>query len=513
MADYVTPLEKKYFNFDMMSKYEPLRDAMVQMEETKGEDDDVMAKFEEAWCNFMDFSWKSQWDGKQYDIVIYGAGGYNGYLVMEYMKRNTFKKGSSTTIAIAGRSSTKVAEMCERVFAGTEYEDTPILIADLDDAVSCIDLAKSAKVVVNCAGPYMLTEGEVLIDACIWCKTDYVDLSAEIPWSMKAKELHKYALEAGVMVVPGCAGNAYSDLGMYLAATKLRSDSGEATRSAVCYYQGGGTPAGIAGETLRTRAAVAGVDRATTAAAADPFCLGGFIPEVDRNGIKAVNIQLGTGILTTMPRQEDLDFNMHKLSEDKKNGVWRAPWINADLDARVVRRSNMLMADLNNQPYGVALNFTEFAMLPTEDIAQAKAAVREAKDEGADPYGNYGMKHEAEIERMRSDDKQFDEGEGPEADTFGDSWSAYFVHAETATGSEAKTCFVGADGYFETARMGVEMALTVLNSRSDLPKGGVLTPAVAGNTALIERLKDSGVKLKNGGWMESRDLSAPSING
>merc|ERR1712050_560488 len=109
------------------------------------------------------------------------------------------------------------------------------------------------------------------------------------------------------------------------------------------------------------RAAVSGVDKATSFAMTDPFCLGGFIPEIDRNGIKAVDIQMGTGIVTTRTREEDLDLGMSKVSEDKKNGVWRAPRIHAALDARVVRRSNMLMADLNNKPYGTSLNFTEYA--------------------------------------------------------------------------------------------------------------------------------------------------------
>lgn len=31
----------------------------------------------------------------------------------------------------------------------------------------------------------------------------------EIPWTLRLKELHRYALEAGVMIVPSCAGTAY----------------------------------------------------------------------------------------------------------------------------------------------------------------------------------------------------------------------------------------------------------------------------------------------------------------
>merc|ERR1712190_77392 len=165
-----------------------------------------------------------------------GMSGYSGYLMMEYLKRVTLKRRKADfTFAFAGRSVAKVAEMREREFAGTPWEDTPILSASFDDVVSIIDLVKSARVIVNCAGPYMLTEGEILIDACIWCKTDYIDISQEIPWTLRIKELHKYAVDANVMVVPSCASNAYSDLGVMMLAKKIRDDYGESVRSATCY--------------------------------------------------------------------------------------------------------------------------------------------------------------------------------------------------------------------------------------------------------------------------------------
>merc|ERR1719511_86799 len=296
---------------------------------------------------------------------------------MEYLKKNTLKKGKDKiTFVFAGRSVAKVAELRDREFAGTPYEETPILTASFDDVVSIIDLVKSAHVVVNCAGPYMLTEGEVLIDTCIWCKTDYVDISQEIPWSLRIKELHKYAVDAGVMVVPSCAGNAYTDLGVFMLAKKIKDDYGEATRSAVCYCSGGGTAAGAAGGTLRTRAAMSNIDRDTSAALADPYSLGGYIPEFDRNGIKVVDIQLGTGVCIPSTREEDKDENMTKISEDKKLGVWRAPYVHSIFDTRLVRRSNMLQADLGNAAYGNTLSFMEYAMLPQEQVALAKRNVK-----------------------------------------------------------------------------------------------------------------------------------------
>jgi len=506
---YVPPFQKKYFGAEMMSKYEPLVESIVKVEETEGNDGDAFKTFEEHWDRFMDFSWCSQWDGKKYDVVFYGMSGYTGYLMMEYLKRNTLKrKKEDFTFAFAGRSVAKVAEMRDREFAGTEWEDTPILTASFDDVISIIDVVKSARVVVNCAGPYMLTEGEVLVDACVWCKTDYVDISMEVPWTLRIKELHRYALEAGVMIVPSCAGNAYSDLGVMLLSQKIRSDLGESTRSAVCYCQGGGRAAGSSGGALRTRAAMTNLDKDVASTMADPFSLGGFIPEVDRNGFKQVDIQQGTGLVTAKTREEDKDSNMTKVTEDKKLGVWRAPYVHSFFDTRIVRRSNMLHADLGNQPYGLTFNFMEYAMLPPESVAAARRG--EGGDELAKPFGQYGMTLEDESEMLKSQGMEFKEGEGPKVEDMADAWSGFFLYAESQHGSQVKCSFVGADGYYETSRVAVETALTLRFDRAKLPyKGGVLTPSTAGSTSLVERLIESGVKFKMGDWMAGADLAPP----
>lgn len=315
------------------------------------------------------------------------------------------------------------------------------------------------------------------------------------------------------MVVSSAAANAYSDLGVYLQAKKIRDDFGEATRAAVCYCQGGGTAAGAAGGTLRTRAAMSGLDRKTVEKMADPFSLGGFIPEVDRNGIKIVDIQGGTGLVTPKVRNEDSDGNMVVISEDKKLGIWRAPYVNSFFDTRVVRRSNMLHADLGNQPYGNTFSFAEYAMLPPENIAAAKAASGDDA-ERAKPIGQYGMTMDEEDTMLRSEGKEFTEGEGPAVEDLADAWSGFFLHAESVNGNEVKCSFVGADGYYETSRVAVETALTLRFDRSALSyKGGVLTTSAAGGSSLVGRLIESGVKFKQGSWMDSSDRSAPAIDG
>ena len=55
-------------------------------------------------------------------------------------------------------------------------QDTPVMQMSYDDPYSIIDLVKSAKCIINVAGPYMLTQGELMNLAltseaafgCVW---------------------------------------------------------------------------------------------------------------------------------------------------------------------------------------------------------------------------------------------------------------------------------------------------------------------------------------------------------
>ena len=60
----------------------------------------------------------------------------------------------------------------------------------------------------------MLTGGEALVEACIQCDTDYVDVNGEIPYTARLLEWHEQALSAAVHIVPcaACAGGL-PDLG------------------------------------------------------------------------------------------------------------------------------------------------------------------------------------------------------------------------------------------------------------------------------------------------------------
>lgn len=508
-----TPIEEVYYSGSMFAKFEEGVKAMKRVVATDGEDEDDFDNFDTQFSRFLNFKWCSTWDGNKYDIVFYGVSGYTGYLLMQYMKRTALKRTPEKfTFAFAGRTALKVAEMRDREFIGTEWEDTPIIQASFDDPVSTMDLARSAYVIVNVAGPYMLAQGELLIDACCRTGTHYCDVSGEIPWTMRTLDLHEHAKKGKALICPSAAvAGGYPDILTYLCAKKIREEHGEELRRAICYARGGGSGGGTSGGTLATRAAMGSASDEIRKAMADPFALGGFIPEIDRNGVKEVNIKTGTGEVTIKTRKEDNDSVLSKVQQCPYTGVWRAPHVYAYFDTRIMRRSNALFADLENQPYGKNFSFQEFAMVPP--AAVAAASLNNAA--GPAPAGagrNFAPSVESEKEALKQAGRYFKQGDGPPLEELHDAWLSFSVYAESTSGHKTYCAIVGRDGYFETARCAVEFALTCRFDYDKLPhKGGVLNATVAGQSWYAQRLINSGVKFKMGSWFTEDEYFPPDF--
>eukprot|EP00931_Biecheleriopsis_adriatica_P077687 TRINITY_DN5119_c0_g1_i3.p1 TRINITY_DN5119_c0_g1~~TRINITY_DN5119_c0_g1_i3.p1 ORF type:complete len:533 (+),score=130.03 TRINITY_DN5119_c0_g1_i3:75-1673(+) len=521
--DVAPPWQQLYFSDKFIMKYEPLATAMRRLNENK-DDEEAQIMYDEHLPLYKNYDWCSSWDGNKYDIVFYGVSGYTGYLMMEYLKRVSLKRNPEPfTFAFAGRTAQKVQDLRDRLFAGSQWEDTPIMQMTYDDPYSVIDLVKSAKVIINVAGPYMLTQGELMIDCCVTMGVHYCDISGEVPWSRRITPLHKYAKENGSFILPSSASaGGFPDLCTFLCAKKMRKDYGEELRKAVCYCNGGGTIATASGGTLKTRATMAAGGDETRKMMGDPYALGGFVPDRDRHGIKFCSIEFGTGSVTTKVRAEDLDANMSKISEDKRLGIWRGPNTYSYFDTRIVRRSNMLFADLGNCPYGKSLNFLQYQILPTEYLLaqQQKGAGGGAGGAagggagggggGGGGGGAGGVGVEEERKALEEKGVYYGAGEGPPLEELDDAWVGWFLWAESAKGHEVKCDFVGRDGYFETARIAIETAMCLVFDREELPfRGGVLTPTVACGEQLARRIIDSGVKFKMGEWHGPEEWNPP----
>ena len=109
------------------------------------------------------------------DVVIFVSSYTGKYTIYEGV---AVLKGLKW--AVAGRNKNKLegvlAEMGKK--AGKDLSKTQIIIADVGDEKSLVEMAKQAKVVVNCCGPYRHW-GEQVVKACIEAGTHHVDVSGE----------------------------------------------------------------------------------------------------------------------------------------------------------------------------------------------------------------------------------------------------------------------------------------------------------------------------------------------
>ena len=112
---------------------------------------------------------------REFDIVVFGATGFTGRLVAEYLH---ISGADGARWAIAGRSLDKLGQVRDELHLPPAVA---LLKADAGDAASLKALVARTKVVITTVGPYQL-HGEPLATACAEGGTDYVDLCGEPLW-------------------------------------------------------------------------------------------------------------------------------------------------------------------------------------------------------------------------------------------------------------------------------------------------------------------------------------------
>lgn len=102
---------------------------------------------------------------RPYDLVIFGASGYTGQNVIEYVAKAVEQdfanqKGDKKTKlkwAVAGRNKdrlTKSLLSASLNSPGFDHSTIEMIICDVKDHASIKQMALKAKVVLNCVGPY-----------------------------------------------------------------------------------------------------------------------------------------------------------------------------------------------------------------------------------------------------------------------------------------------------------------------------------------------------------------------
>jgi short subunit dehydrogenase-like uncharacterized protein len=124
-------------------------------------------------------------------IVVYGATGYTGRLVVAELSR------AEADFIVSGRSAEKLDALRRELRL-----DAPAKTAQIDDTSSLRDLLADAAVVIDCAGPFV-KYGEPVLAAAVETGTHYLDTTGEQPYMKMAYERYgPGAARAGVAIVP-----------------------------------------------------------------------------------------------------------------------------------------------------------------------------------------------------------------------------------------------------------------------------------------------------------------------
>lgn len=186
---------------------------------------------------------------KRYDLVVFGATGYTGQFVVEYVAK-ALKDGDNAGItwAVAGRSEAKLDKVLAQASTATGQDLSGVskIISDVKDESSLSDMARQARLVLNCVGPYRFF-GEQVVRACVKEGAHHLDISGE-PQFMEKVQLayHDEAAARGVYVVSACGFDSIpADLGHIFLASKMGGD----VNSVEGYLQVT-TPPGVSGPSI-----------------------------------------------------------------------------------------------------------------------------------------------------------------------------------------------------------------------------------------------------------------------
>lgn len=378
-------------------------------------------------------------DDKTYDLIIYGASGFTGRLVAEYLAgRNP--DPSLRKWAIAGRNAAKLATIRDSLPAGGQPPE--IVIADASDAESVAKMVAQTRVVLTTVGPYQ-SYGEPLVAACASQGVHYVDLCGEPAWMRTMIDRYDATAQAsGARIVFSCGFDSIPfDVGVWFlqqAAAERFNAPLTQVRGRVLKMKGtfsGGTAASL---------------KATMAAAADPAVM----------SLLKNPFALTPGF--DGPRQPSGSAPVY--DEDLQS--WAAPFIMATINTRNVHRSNMLLG----HPYGKEFTYNEMIATGSGDGGEKRAQAMAADDS-----------------MMREDGPK--PGEGPDLEARENGFYQVLFVGITADGQRLSAIVDGKrdPGYGSTSRMISESALCLLDPTLSA-SAGIHTPASALAAPLLERL-------------------------
>ena len=381
---------------------------------------------------------------REFDVIVFGASGYTGKLVAEYMGKE-YGNDESISWAIAGRNKDKLSSVKKDLNLN---ERVSIIEVDSTNKDSLDSMTSSAKCILTTVGPYQLY-GSSLVQSCSENGTDYVDLTGEPGWMYEMINAHQdTAKKSGARIVFSCGFDSIPfDLGVYFvqqAAQEKYGKPAKHVRGRVKAMNGefsGGTIASL-GATMATLKEKPELIQVLS----NPFSL--------TEGFEG-------------PAQLDDS----KVQLDEKLNMWVAPFVMAPINTKNIHRSNALLG----HAYGEDFCYDEMMIAGEgEEGKQIADAMNSSNPMGGDNLPQ--------------------PGEGPSKESREQGNYDVLFFADFDEGSiEARVTGDMDPGYGSTSKMIAESALCLIQDCEDL-SGGMYTPAPAMGEKLIKRLtKNAGL--------------------
>ena len=389
---------------------------------------------------------------REFDLILFGATGFTGRLVADYLKRSA--EPGPVRWAIAGRSRDKL----EALGLGV-----PIVVGDALDPAAVRAMASRTTAVCTTVGPFA-RYGSELVAACAQAGTHYCDLTGEVQWMRRMIDAHhERAKQTGARIVQPCGFDSIpSDIGTWATQQAFIARFGYPARKVTALFgeQSGGLSGGTVASGMET-AREASEDPDVRDLLRNPY---GLDPEPQTPRPAA-------------PDERGIGWERHLK-------MFTVPFLMAGINTRVVRRGHALAGF----PWGPDFVYREVMSTPG-GVGGAFRAVGITMALGAI---SFAMRRPMLRKQLARRAPQPGEGPSPEARERG-HWKVRLV----AEGEQDDVLLYtvsdrGDPGYASTSRMLGEAALCLARDPLSSP-GGVQTPAVAMAQPLLDRLRRAGL--------------------
>jgi len=394
---------------------------------------------------------------REFDVIVWGATGFTGMLVAEYLHRQ-YGVGRDLRWAIAGRNRQKLEEL--RTALGADAAAVEIIESDSHDKESLMHLASQTSVVLTTVGPYALY-GSDLVEACVANGTHYCDLAGEVQWIRKMIDLHhEHAQQTGARIVHCCGFDSVPmDMGVWFLQDTAKQRYGDYCKSITMLVKATkGTASGGTITSMLNIIKESREDRAIARVLVHPYSLN---PEGEREG----------------PDERDQQNILYSEAAE----CWTAPFVMAAVNTKVVRRSHALAG----YPYGKDFRYAEAVATGAGIGGWMKGMTMMT--------GLAGLMLGGSFSATRNLLQKFvlpKPGEGPDRELQESGFFNLMQIGALPDGTILKTRITGDQdpGYGSTSKMLSECAVCLAKDELD-SGGGVLTPASAMGSALLERLQ------------------------